>query len=367
MNFYTLFTRTENVHLLKDVGMIPEKLAQNYPDVNSFLVTYQNGDYPYVGHQINNLKMVYLNKRFGKIIDGIRFIRQNADVIDVLNIYHLNLSSFFYCKAAKKYLNKNAVIYLKLDANNTEIEKLKKHDLRALIKRKTIDMADIVSAETTSMVSGISALVNKQIQWIPNGCYEMFEDTINSNNKKNRIITVGRLGAPEKNTKLLIDSFVRCSNNQDWELRLIGPFTDEIAHITETLKKEHPQLAERIILTGEITDKNILSREYREAKVFMLPSKWESFSFALAEALEAGLYIISSGSVPLAKDVIEFGAKGKIIEGFDDESWSNALLDVCNSDTDWEEVLCVNKAIVKEKYNWDTIVEKLYNSITELY
>ena len=39
MNFYTLFTRTENVHLMKDVGMIPEKLAQNYPNVNSFLVT----------------------------------------------------------------------------------------------------------------------------------------------------------------------------------------------------------------------------------------------------------------------------------------------------------------------------------------
>ena len=360
MNFYTLFTRTENVHLLKDVGMIPEKLAEKYPDVNSYLVTYKNGEYPYVGNQIKKTKLIYLNKKFGKIIDGMKFIRQNADKIDVLNIYHLNLSSYFYCKAAKKYLKKDAVVYLKLDANNDEIRKLRKHDPRSWIKHKTIEMADFVSAETSSVVKSINQEVKKQIEWIPNGCAEMSDDKVGNIEKKNRIITVGRLGSPEKNTELLIDSFVGCSDRQDWELRLIGPYTDEIREKVDAVTKEHSELAGKIELTGEILDKKRLASEYAQAKIFMIPSKYESFSIALIEAMEEGCYIISSDNVPLAKDVIEFGAKGSIVEGFETKEWSNAILDICNGDIDWNELKNVDKEIVEEKYNWDSIVENLY-------
>ena len=63
MTFYTLFLRTENAHLAKDIGMIPETLAKEHPDVKSHIVTYENGDYPYVGQQIKHTKMIFVKKR----------------------------------------------------------------------------------------------------------------------------------------------------------------------------------------------------------------------------------------------------------------------------------------------------------------
>ena len=68
MEFYTLFTRTENIHLLKDVGMIPETLAAEYDDVASYIVTYKNGDYPYIGREICHARPVFLKKKLGKYI-----------------------------------------------------------------------------------------------------------------------------------------------------------------------------------------------------------------------------------------------------------------------------------------------------------
>ena len=171
MNYYTLFTRTENAHLLKDIGMIPETLAKEYPDVNSYIVTYENGTYPYIGQQIKHAKPVFLKKRFGRIIDGIGFIRKNAADIDVLNIYHLNLSSYAYCLAARKYLKTTAKVYLKLDLGPAEIDKLRRHDPRAWIKKRTIKLADIVSGETSKLVGIVQNEVDPKVVLVTNGNY----------------------------------------------------------------------------------------------------------------------------------------------------------------------------------------------------
>ena len=365
MEFYTLFTRTENTHLLKDVGMIPEALAAEFDDVASYIVTYKNGDYPYIGREICHVQPIFLKKKFGKIIDGINFIRKNAKRIDVLNIYHLNLSSYLYCLAAKRYLKKDAVIYLKLDLGPAELGKVKKHDLKSLIKRRTIKLADIVSGETTKLVNELKDETGDDIKFITNGIYVPDDRQADLRNKKNRIITVGNLGTEPKNTPFLIDAFARSAKDHDWQLVLIGKYTDKVKQKVSDMIREDPSLSGRIILTGEITDKKKLAEEYEEAKVFVLPSKWESFGFVLPEALSHGDYLLVSGNVPAAYDLLYNETAGRVVKDLSIERWAREISNATGLDIDWDKKYRDDHEFINNNYNWKMIVRKIYGLIKE--
>ena len=60
MNFVTLFLRMKNVHLLKDVGMIPYILHRDY-GVDSTMVSMKNEEkYPFLNKEVSGLKMRFL-------------------------------------------------------------------------------------------------------------------------------------------------------------------------------------------------------------------------------------------------------------------------------------------------------------------
>ena len=95
MRFVTLFTRTENIHLLKDVGLVPYYLHRCF-GVDASIATYKNSEsYPYLEREVNGLKLEFFPKtKLGKLLDGISYLTKEGKNIDVLNLYHLNLSSF---------------------------------------------------------------------------------------------------------------------------------------------------------------------------------------------------------------------------------------------------------------------------------
>lgn len=359
MHFYTLFTRTENIHLLKDVGMIPEALASGFSDVKSTLVTYQNGEYPFFGTEIKHLQLVFLKKRFGKYIDGIRFLKEHTDEIEVLNLYHLNLSSYLYSLAARKYLKKTAKIYLKLDADEGEVEKLRKHGPISWVKHRTLRMADYVSAETKYLVDRLQKETDAKIEYIPDGIYGE-RDLPASGDKWDRILTVGRLGTYQKNTELLIAAFLASMDSHNYQLRLVGSYTAEFAEKIKKLQAENPETKKRIELVGEIKDQALLREEYEMAKLFAFPSRWESFGLALLEAYQAGCYLLTSSYVPLSYDIIENGKNGEIIAEDTVDAWSEAITRNIKSEPDWETLCEEGFRVVKEQYSWNNIVKKLH-------
>ncbi len=362
MNFYTLFTRTENIHLLKDVGMIPEALASGFSDVKAILVTYQNGEYPFYGTEIKHLQLVFLKKRFGKYIDGIRFLKEHADEIDVLNLYHLNLSSYLYCLAAKKYLKNTAKIYLKLDADEGEVGKLRKHGPVAWVKHRTLRMADYVSAETKYLVDRLQKETDAKIEYIPDGVYGE-RDHPACGNKWDRILTVGRLGTYQKHTELLIDAFLASMDTHNYQLRLVGIYTAEFAEKIKKLQEKNPEVGKRIELVGEIKDQVLLQEEYEMAKFFAFPSRWESFGLALLEAYQAGCYLLTSSYVPLSYDIIENGKNGEIIAEDTVDAWTEAITRNIKTEPDWNALCKEGFRVTKEQYSWNNIVKRLYRLI----
>ena len=309
MTFYTLFPPTENVHLIKDVGMYPECLSK-YEGVDAHLVCYKNGEYPYLGSEVKNVKLDFMNRRFGDIVDGVLYIKDNASKIDVLNIYHLNLSSFFYAITFKKYKNKSAQTYLKLDADMREVSRLSGKGVVQWIKKKTITVADVVTVESRLLQTKLNEIIGEdKIQYLPDGIDidEAKDMSVRAEEKENIILTVGRLGTKQKNTQLLVEEFIKRTNGE-YRLWLVGSMTDEfrqwLNEKLNELKIQNSIAAELIEYKGVITDRLELDDIYKKAKIFALPSKWESFGIVLVEAMWQGCYLMTTDEVPSTPELM---------------------------------------------------------------
>ena len=85
--FCTIFPPAENVHLLKDVGMIPYVLYKEY-GYNSTIACFNNGTYPALNGEVKGLKIDFIdtdkNYKFGKpSFHVVKYIFGKAKHIDV--------------------------------------------------------------------------------------------------------------------------------------------------------------------------------------------------------------------------------------------------------------------------------------------
>ena len=130
--------------------------------------------------------------------------------------------------------------------------------------------------------------------------------------KENIILTVGRLGTEAKNTELLLETLKEI-DLKDWKVYLVGSIDKSFISYKEKFFKENPSLINKIIFTGEIKEREELYKYYNRAKVFVLPSKWESFGIVMVEAMAFGNYVITSNTCA-AKDITNNNEVGKIVE-----------------------------------------------------
>lgn len=367
MKFVTLFIKTENVHLLKDVGMIPYFLHKKY-GWDCVIATHQNSaDYPYLANEVQGLKLDFVkHTHLGKIFDGIRYLKAHAKEIDVLNLYHLNLSTYFYELAFRKY-NRIGKIYLKLDMNLVGLKTCLAKDLRGMIKQASIRRADVVSVETTVLQRELVKHFGQKIIHITNGYYDQMtslqSEEVLPFKKENVILTVGNLGTKEKATDVLLAAFAKSAPRHDWTLKLIGPVTEQFQPQITEFYRQYPQLKERVQFLGSIQDKERLMHEYRKAKVFTLPSRSESFGIVLVEAASQGCYLITTDMVPAGYDVNGNGRFGLVVPANNIDALSNAFENLFTANRLWDKEAEEIAAYTKETFCWDAIIELLYQKI----
>ena len=365
MRFVTLFLKTRNVHLTKDVGMLPYLLHKLHA-ADSVVVTYKNEEeYGYIENEVKGLKLAFAEKTGGGIIfDGVRYLAQNASKIDVLNIYHLNLSSYVYGIVYKRF-NPKGRIYLKLDMNPKGLITCFKKNPVGMIKRSTIKRADIVSVETGKMYEKLKQVYGDKILYIPNGCYSS-DIATDLTGKKNVILTVGNLGTYEKATDVLLEAFAKFAEDpkaDGWELRLVGTLDDGFGGYVDEWYKNHPDLKERVTFTGPIYDRTKLDEEYRQAKIFTLPSLSESFGIVLVEAAIHGCYLITSDMVPAGYDISDKLKYGTQVKAGDVSELADAFIKMTGQDINWDEMAKKTAAFVKTAFDWNKIVNRLYKAL----
>lgn len=364
MRFYTIFPLCENIQLTKDVGMIPYILNKEH-DVDSYIVSYKNGEYPYLDKEVDGLKQVFLKKITGiQNLDILFFIITNFWKIDVLQLYHISIAHIILLNIFK-ILNfyRKTISYLKLDANNQILKYKKLKGFKSFILKFLNSNIDIISIETTKLFKEIKTKVFfKNLIYLPNGFYNQPKNILQ---KKKQILTVGRIGAHQKNTELLLEAYTKSFEKLNgYELILIGPIEDKFQKYIDEFIEKNNHIKNSIKILGLISDRELLNDYYNSANIFALTSRYEGFALVYLEAIQAGCRIISSDITP-AYDIVKNDKIGYLFENDNIQDLSEKLIKICNEEID----LKTNKSIQKFAYKnfyWPDIINKLFTKIKSI-
>lgn len=135
------------------------------------------------------------------------------------------------------------------------------------------------------------------------------------------VVGIGRL-RPQKNFDLLIEAAGRARRTRRLRLAIIGGGTaNERARLSRLARLAG--FGDDFLLAGE-TD-NVFAWLGRAA-VFALPSRWETSSLALLEALAAGAPVVASRLAGDAAQVLDEGRYGRLFHGHCPDALAQALL-----------------------------------------
>jgi len=369
--FVTIFEKTENIHLIKDVGQIPYLMHKQY-GYDATIVTVKNSkDYSYLEDEVKGLKLKFIPKlKFGRYsIATIYYLLVNAKKIDVLHLFHHREPTYIYAMIYKK-LNPLGHLYVKSDKGYRDIVNndgffnmsKKRHQKRDKLFNKALAYIDTISVENEGSYDFLIKKYPKNKEkffYLTNALdLDAFYKKIpplDFDKKENLILTVGRIGAKEKNNQMLLDALSKV-DLKTWRVELIGPIEKEFQNNIELFYKKNPHLKDKVVFTGAIMDRKILLDYYARAKLFCLTSIEESFGFVMIEAMAYGNYIITT-DVSSARDITNEEKYGKIINT--KESLSKTIQNIISEEVLNETLSSNITSYAKNRYNWRSVLFKL--------
>jgi len=301
-------------------------------------------------------------------------LKREASRFDLIHTHGIWYYPQFAVYLATKGSTKPIVasVHGELSDINLSRSALKKKIFSAIAQRKILKIASAIHAVSEKEAEDIFRFVGKQhIASIPNGVNpEGHTDALHSkwiNNKfpeidgKKVILYLGRISSG-KGIDTLVKAFAHIAKDKDNVLLLIaGP--DSLGyrtHIEKIIEMEN--VSDTVIFTGmlEGTEKKTM---LDCADVFVLPSLSEGFSIAVLEAMLCGLPVIISHQCNFNE--VDIANAGKVIS-VDIDSLANAMTELLNNPVESKEMGKRGATLVREKYTWDVIADKmlaLYNEI----
>lgn len=184
-----------------------------------------------------------------------------------------------------------------------------------------------------------------------------FENNVSSRERKNIIVSIGRLTA-QKNFKLLIDSFYKIKDEiPQYNLKIYGKgeLHDELERYIE-----YKGLKERVTLQGV---SNNIQNVLLESKIYVLSSDYEGMPNTLVEAMTIGTPVIAT-DCPCGgpRMLIKNGENGLLVPVNESDALSRAILKLSQDEKMMEKFSVEGKKII-EYVRKDVIVEKWSNFI----
>lgn len=179
-------------------------------------------------------------------------------------------------------------------------------------------------------------------------------------NKEKIILNVGRL-TDQKAQHILIEAFAMIADKYpDWVVRIIGE-GERLDSLTALAAKLN--ITDRIIFAG--TTSNI-DAEYSKANIFALPSSYESFGLATAEAMSHGVPPIGFAECPGTNEIIEHGKSGFLVEGINSpEKYAQGLETLMQSKKERQRLGIQAKSAIKQFHpekildDWETLIKQV--------
>jgi len=163
--------------------------------------------------------------------------------------------------------------------------------------RRHVANADVIHVTANQEAKDIrAARLANPIAVVPNGV--AMPDSLlipPAESPRKRVLFLGRIH-PKKGLSNLLHAWHRAEVKEDWELAIVGP--DEGGH-----RGQLEALAQQLHLTDRVRFVGPVDADekwgwYRSSDVFVLPSFAENFSVSVAEALAAGLPVITTTGTP---------------------------------------------------------------------
>lgn len=375
-NFTCIFPDAQNVHLIKDVGMIANVLGRTHGYDSHFVCLDRGREFSYLHEEAKWLRLDLIkdspNYRQFRMapFSAIRYLMDHAKDIDVLMLLNHTRETMILA-AIYKLMNPYGFFYLKLDANEFWLEKecKKKHSslVRAIYDyfpphifvRKIPNLITSESNRSCENFLHIYPWGKEKTKVLPNGFDDVWFNEnglsdIVASDKEKLVISVGRIGTEQKNSEMLLNALESCDVG-DWKIAFIGPIEDSFRRIIGNFYLKRPDLREKVLFVGEISDRLQLYSWYRRAMVFCITSRWEGFSLALVDALHFGCHIVAT-QVSSIDDVLDGGKIGKIVQSKEElKDYFEKVFSGCINPLD--EFGCVRS--FSNNFKWSYLCEKV--------
>jgi GalNAc-alpha-(1->4)-GalNAc-alpha-(1->3)-diNAcBac-PP-undecaprenol alpha-1,4-N-acetyl-D-galactosaminyltransferase len=181
---------------------------------------------------------------------------------------------------------------------------------------RMLSLADRITVQMPDFVAGYPASLKDRIKVIPNPvwaaeCHAQ-PDVPDANGRFN-LLAVGRLEA-EKCYECLIGAFAHIAHEHPtWHLRIVGDGPKlETLHSLAAQRR----VAKQVEFEPWICD---VSGIYASSHLFVMPSLWEGFPNALAEAMSHGLPAIGFRQAAGVANLIAHGETGWLADGLNNE------------------------------------------------
>lgn len=190
-------------------------------------------------------------------------------------------------------------------------------------------LADCITVQLDDYVDGYPPYLRERIVSIPNPVQpaRQLARPAGEPGSVKWLLSVGRLSF-QKNQSALIEAFAQLVEKvPDWHLLLVGTGEDE-AKLKQLIADKG--MTDRVTLAGAVKD---VERFYLSSHLFCLPSRWEGFPNALAEAMAYGLPAVGFAECAGVRQLITAGLTGQLASGNGSiEALADALLSLMKED-----------------------------------
>lgn len=231
--------------------------------------------------------------------------------------------------------------------------------LMKILMRLTASLPDTITTISISQLEECKKIYNRYIIYIPNGI-DLPPKSNESNQRENYILFVGRI-VPDKGIEVLIRSFLKVNTyHKNIMLYIVGK--DSFSEDYVKSIKELASQCKNIFFLGEKLG-NELYNLYERAKFVVIPSKIESFSHVLMEALWLNGVVLCS-DIPqfkvFVKDYVVFFKKD------DENDLAEKIINLLTDENLRAKLIQKSKTFPFQSYSWENVAKKYINLYTEI-
>lgn len=354
--FHCIFPIGQNVHLIKDVGMIPYMLQKEgyYESYISFYEKAEN--LPYLKNEVEGLHYKQIKKIFkNENLDIFLFLLCNFWSMDYVMMLHPSLKKILIGFLFKILSFNRLKFYFKMDANDAYLkEKFYPNSINYKIRKYLYNKTGKFTVETNKVANFVNEFSYVNVSLLPNGYVKSSKNNIE---KENRFLWVGRVSGEEKGIRYLLSALSNM-DLKNWKVDIVGPYDSSFSKTIDTFFLNAEHLKKKVEFTGNISNRELLDEYYAKSKVFVLTSRYEGFPLVFAEAVKNGCFIVSSDLV-CAIDITNKEEFGRLFPIGDSQELSLILQDIIDGNTSLPPKENIMK-YAEENYDWSVLVRRLY-------